>query len=272
MPRDSEALPLRHAIALGLAQGPTELLPLSSSAHTSLVPWLAGWRYAELDGALRKSFEVALHAGAACALAISMREELRRQATGMNRRSAAVLGLSLAPPAIAGYALGGSIERRLGGPRSIAGSLVAGAAAMALADTWGKDDRRFEEAGACDGLALGLAQAAALIPGVSRNGATLTAARALGFGRTGAHALSWSVALPVILGASALKGTRMARAGLPPRMRTAMAAGGFTAFLSTLLSARILRRAGADERPLLPFALYRCLLGALVVRRLRRAQ
>ncbi len=272
MSRDRESLPLRHAVALGLAQGPTELLPISSSAHTALVPWLAGWRYAELDGGLRKSFEVALHAGAACALAIDMRKELRRQATGMNRRRAAVLGLSLAPPAIAGYALGAPIERRLGGPRSIAGSLVAGAAAMALADTWGKGDRRVEEACARDGLALGLAQAAALIPGVSRNGATLTAARARGFERAGAHALSWSVALPVILGASALKGTRMARAGLPPRMHVAMAAGGLTAFLSTLVSARILRRSGADERPLLPFALYRCLLGALVVRRLRRAQ
>ena len=55
MSRDRESLPLRHAIALGLAQGPTELLPISSSAHTALVPWLAGWRYAELDGAARKS-------------------------------------------------------------------------------------------------------------------------------------------------------------------------------------------------------------------------
>jgi undecaprenyl-diphosphatase len=80
------------------------------------------------------------------------------------------------------------------------------------------------------------------------------------------------VALPVILGASALKGTRMAGAGLPPRMRTTMAAGGLTAFLSTLVSARMLRRSAADARPLLPFALYRCMLGALVVRRLRRAQ
>jgi undecaprenyl-diphosphatase len=272
MSRDRESLPLRHAIALGLAQGPTELLPISSSAHTALLPWLAGWRYAELDRALRKSFEVALHAGAACALAIDMRKELRRQAAGMNGRRAAVLGLALAPPAIAGYALGGAIERRLGGPRSIAGSLIVGAAAMAVADTWGKDDRRFEDARARDGLALGLAQAAALIPGVSRNGATLTAARARGFGRASAHALSWSVALPVILGASALKGTRMAGAGLPPRMRTTMAAGGLSAFLSTLVSARVLRRSGAGTRPLLPFALYRCMLGALVVRRLRRAQ
>ena len=68
--------PLRHAVALGLLQGPTELLPVSSSAHTTLIPWLAGWPYAELDAELRKSFEVALHAGAGLALAIDLRAEL----------------------------------------------------------------------------------------------------------------------------------------------------------------------------------------------------
>ncbi len=129
------ALSLRHAVALGLLQGPAELLPVSSSGHIALVPWLAGWPYAELDAELRKSFEVALHAGAgvragdrhaqrpACAR--------RRAWTGAARR---VLALSLAPPAIAGLALGRPIERRLGGPRSIAAGLTAGAVAMALAD------------------------------------------------------------------------------------------------------------------------------------------
>ena len=65
------SLPLRHAVALGLAQGPTELLPVSSSGHTTLLPWLAGWPYVGLDGDVRKSFEVALHAGAGLALAIA---------------------------------------------------------------------------------------------------------------------------------------------------------------------------------------------------------
>ena len=272
--RSTETLALRHAVALGLLQGPTELLPISSSGHTALLPWLAGWPYAELDGELRKSFEVALHAGAGLALAIDMRGQLLDELTGMDRQRAAVLALSLGPPALAGFVLRARIERLLGGPRSIAMGLAAGGIAMALADAraGGGGGRACADAQAADGLVLGLAQAGALIPGVSRNGATLTAARARGFDREASRALSWSVALPVILGASALKGTRMARAGLPPRMHVAMAAGGLTAFLSTLVSARILRRSGADERPLLPFALYRCLLGALVVRRLRRAQ
>jgi undecaprenyl-diphosphatase len=273
MPPGREPLPLRHAIALGLAQGPTELLPVSSSAHTALVPWLAGWPYANLDGELRKSFEVAVHAGAGCALAIVMRGKLRRQAATMDGRRACVLGLSLAPPAIAGYLLEGSIERRLGGPRSIAAALTVGAVAMALADLAAPARTRVvEDARAADGLALGLAQAAALIPGVSRNGATLAAARARGFGRDDAQALSWSVALPVILGASALKGRRLARTGVREQERTAMAAGAGAAFLSTLASASVLRRRGAGARGLLPYSLYRCLLAALVLRRLRRAQ
>ena len=123
-----------QAVALGLLQGPTELLPVSSSAHTALLPWLAGWRYAELDPELRKSFEVALHAGAGLALAIDMRGELLEEALRSTARRAATIACSLAPPAIAGYALRRSIERRLGGPRSIAAGLIAGAVAMALAD------------------------------------------------------------------------------------------------------------------------------------------
>src|SRR5271166_1895862 len=84
--RDSSPPALRHAVVLGLLQGPTELLPISSSAHTTVIPWLAGWSYADLDGELRKSFEVALHAGAGLALAIHMRRELLRDATQLDRR------------------------------------------------------------------------------------------------------------------------------------------------------------------------------------------
>lgn len=268
-----ERLPLRHAIALGLAQGPTELLPVSSSAHTALLPWLAGWPYASLDGELRKSFEVAAHAGAGCALALVMRRELLRQATGMDARKAGVLASSLAPPALAGLTLRGVIERRLGGPRSIAAALAAGAVAMAIADSQGAEPGRgIEDASARDGLAVGLAQAAALIPGVSRNGATLAAARARGFGRADAQALSWTVALPVILGAAALKGSRLAGGDIHAPARPAMAAGAGAAFLSTLASARLLRRWGTGSGALLPYSLYRCLLAGVVVHRLRRSQ
>ncbi len=269
--RPGRALPLRHALALGLLQGPTELLPVSSSAHTALVPWLAGWPYAQLDGPRRKSFEVALHAGAGAALALSMRGELLPCATAAGGHRALVLALSLAPPALAGLVLGGQIERRLGGPRAIAAGLAAGAVAMALADARAGDAgagaRAAEDASARDGLALGLAQAAALMPGVSRNGATLAAARARGFGRGAAQTLSWRAGLPVIFGASVLKGTRMSRTGVPREQRAELAVGAVAAFLSTLASTRLLGRRLREGQPVLPFAAYRCGLAALVVAR-----
>jgi undecaprenyl-diphosphatase len=272
--RSTETLALRHAVALGLLQGPTELLPISSSGHTALLPWLAGWPYAELDGELRKSFEVALHAGAGLALAIDMRGQLLDEVTTMDRRSATVLVLSLGPPALAGFVLRAPIERLLGGPRSIAVGLAAGGIAMALADTGkaGNEERPCDDAQAADGLALGLAQAGALIPGVSRNGATLTAARARGFGRESAHTLSWNVALPVILGASVLKGGRLLSNGVPRQARAGLALGGLSAFVSTLASVRALRGSDREQRPLFGYALYRCLLAALVLVRLRRGQ
>jgi undecaprenyl-diphosphatase len=273
MRRAEGALPLRHALILGAVQGPTELLPVSSSAHTALIPWLGAWPYTRLDGELRKSFEVALHVGAGCALAYTMRGQLRRQAAAMDRPAAAVLALSTLPTAIAGAALEGPVERRLGGPRSTAVALAVGALAMELADarTAGVGRPR-DDARAPDGLALGLAQAIALAPGVSRNGATLTAARARGFGRRAANELSWSAALPVMLGAGALKGRRLLRTAPPAGVRTGMAAGGLAAFASTLACARLLRGRDFQERPLLPYALYRGLLAVLVARRLRRAQ
>jgi undecaprenyl-diphosphatase len=266
------ALPLRHALALGLLHGPAELLPVSSSGHTTLVPWLAGWPYATLDGELRKSFEVALHAGAGVALAIELRGELAGQAKRMDRRRAVALALAIVPPALAGLTLRRPIERRLGGPRSIALGLAAGAVAMAIADVRPTDDGRgCEDARECDGLALGIAQAAALIPGVSRNGATLTAARARGFDRGAAQALSWSTALPVIVGASVLQAGRLARRGVPRETRAALLTGGGAAFVSTLASSRVLGRRGRSGQSLLPYSLYRCLLAAVVLTRLRRA-
>ncbi|HEX5853000.1 MAG TPA: undecaprenyl-diphosphate phosphatase [Solirubrobacteraceae bacterium] len=272
MPPVERTLALRHAMALGLLQGPVELLPISSSGHIALLPWLAGWSYAELDGELRKSVEVALHAGAGLALAIDMRGDLWREASRIDRRRASMLALSLVPPVSAGFALRGRIERLLGGPRSIAMGLVMGSIAMALADTRSarghEQVRAAEDAGAADGLALGLAQASALIPGVSRNGATLAAARGRGFDREAAHTLSWSVAPPVILGASALKGARLLSDGIPRQARVGLLLGAASAFLSTLASLAVLR----ERRPgaLLPYSLYRCLLASLVIVRLRR--
>jgi undecaprenyl-diphosphatase len=272
MPPDRAGPSLRHALVLGLAQGPTELLPVSSSAHTTLIPLLLGWPDGELDGERRKSFELALHAGAGVALALDMRRELLAAAAHMDRRRAGVIALSLLPAALVGVLLRGSIERRLGGPGAIAGGLAAGAVAMALADANAAPRGRApEDARAGDGLALGLAQAVALAPGISRYGATLTAARARGFGVVAAQELSWHAALPLMLGASGLEAARLARRGLPEGAVAPLAVGAAGAFLATLLSARLLRRPARALRSLLPFALYRLAVAVVLLKRRRRA-
>jgi undecaprenyl-diphosphatase len=252
-------LSLRHAALLGLLQGPTELLPVSSSAHTVLVPRLLGWPYAELDPEHAKAFEIALHYGAALGLLLTLRQEL---AEGLRRPL--VLALSLAPPTVVGFALERPIERRLSGARTIAANLLTGGIAMALADMRGGQSRRAHDADARDGLALGIAQALALVPGVSRNGATLTAARARAFRRQDAQTLSWQVALPPILGATLLKGRRMLTDGVPPGLARPFAVGTAAAFLSTLACSPLLAPA-RRARPLLPYSLYRAGLAAAVI-------
>jgi undecaprenyl-diphosphatase len=261
-------IPAARALALGVVQGPTELLPVSSSAHIVLVPWLAGWDWDAIDPELRKSFEVALHAGAAAALLIGQRQLIAEELRELDARGAVVLTLSFLPAALVGYRFERSIERRLGGPRATAIGLLAGAAAMLLGDTRPQLRGR-GEAGAADGLALGVAQAAALAPGVSRNGITLAAARWRRFSRDQANLLSRTIALPIIVGATALKGARLARRGTSSELRRTMAIGVGASFASTLASQRLIKLVERD-RALWPYAAYRAGLAMTVLARLRR--
>jgi undecaprenyl-diphosphatase len=263
----AELSPARAA-ALGAIQGPAELLPISSSAHLSLVPWLAGWTWLELDPETRKSFEVALHAGAAAALLIGQRRVITEELRAFDARRAAVVALSFVPPAVVGYGFERRIERRLGGPRTTAAGLIAGAVAMTAADRR-PQERGPGDAGAVDGLALGLAQAAALAPGISRNGATLTAARCRRFTREHANLLSRTVALPVIVGAAVLKGVRLRRRGLEPGLGRAIAGGIGASFVSTLASQKLISLVERD-RALWPYAAYRVALATTVIWKLRR--
>jgi undecaprenyl-diphosphatase len=255
-----------RAAVLGAVQGPTELLPVSSSAHLALVPRFAGWDWDAIDPEARKSFEIALHAGTAAALLIGQRRQIRDEFAAFDMRRAALIALSFLPPAIAGYTLEREIESRLGGPRTIAAGLAIGAVAMLAADTRPQDRGR-GDAGPIDGLALGLAQATALMPGVSRNGATLSAARARRFDREHANLLSRMVALPVIIGATALKGVRLRRRGVSPELRSAIAAGVAASFVSTLASQRLIGLVERD-RALWPYAAYRLALATAVAVRM----
>jgi undecaprenyl-diphosphatase len=267
-PADAPALPLREALALGVLHGPAELLPISSSGHIALVPWLAGWSYCELEAELRKAFEVALHAGTAAALLIGLRDEVAEAARDLDRRRLELIALSFVPAGVLAFALERPIERRLGTPASTATGLALGALAMALADRRPQERAR-EQVQAADALALGFAQACALVPGVSRNGATLAVARWRGFTREDANALSRHAALPLILAATGLKGWRLWRRGLPRRLRIAFALGTGASFASTLASTWLIRQVERD-RSLAPYAAYRVVVAARVAHRLRR--
>ena len=139
---------------------------------------------------------------------------------------------------------------------------------MAAADTR-PQQRGPGDATAADGVALGLGQAAALVPGVSRNGATLTAARLRRFDREHANLLSRTVALPVIVGATVLKGVRLRRRGTSPALRRAIGTGVATSFASTLASQRLIALVERD-RALWPYAAYRLALATAVVARMSR--
>ncbi len=260
-----DRLALGQALALGALHGPAELLPISSSGHIALIPWLLGWDYDRLDPELRKSFEVVLHAGTAAALLITLRDEVGEAVGGLDMRRMLLIALSFAPPAIVGYTLERPIESRLGTPPTIAAGLILGSAVMALADRR-PQVRRHDDARAVDALWLGVAQAAALIPGVSRNGATLAAARFRLFTREDANRLSRHVALPVIAGATLLKGVRLKRRGLPPATAVPFAAGALASFGSTLGSTWLIRQVERD-RSLLPYACYRTALGIVALRK-----
>ncbi|HMJ71879.1 MAG TPA: undecaprenyl-diphosphate phosphatase [Solirubrobacterales bacterium] len=261
-------IPAARALALGIVQGPAELLPISSSAHIVLVPWLAGWDWEQIDPEVRKSFEVALHGGAALALLIGQRQTIAEELRHFDRSRALVLGLSFLPAAIVGYGLERPIEQRLGGPKATAVGLLAGAAAMLIADTRPQQRGR-GDATPADGLVLGVAQAAALAPGVSRNGVTLAAARWRRFSRDQANLLSRTTALPIIVGATILKGERLRRRGASPSLRRSMAIGVAASFASTLASQRLIGLVERD-RALWPYAAYRAGFAGLVLAKLHR--
>jgi undecaprenyl-diphosphatase len=234
-----------ETIALGLLQGPAELFPISSSAHVGLlIP-------RDLPPAARKEIEVALHLGTALALALTSRSVPR-------------LGLwaaATAPPALAGLAFERIVEERLGTPSTIAFGLLAGAAAMVFAD---RVPARRTSASLADGFVLGLAQATALFPGVSRSGATRAAARARGFDRRAAAELSREVALPVLAGAAVLKGYRLARRRPPAAELRSLAAGAAAAAASTAVALRAERSFTADV-PLARWAAYRVVVAAAIL-------
>ncbi|HEU4976360.1 MAG TPA: undecaprenyl-diphosphate phosphatase [Baekduia sp.] len=258
MSSERPRLPLSHAVALGAMHGPAELVPVSSSAHVTLIPQLLGWPYASLPADVRKAFEVALHAGTLVGMLLLV-----------PRPSARFAVLSAAPAAATAFALEGPIEQRLGGVRATAAGLVAGSALLVLADAVGgrgRPVRHEAEPSTADAVVLGAAQAAALWPGVSRLGVTVAAARLRGFERGAAFTLGRQAGLPIVAGATALKAWRLARRGLDRDLRRPFAAGMAAALASTLAAAPLRR-----TNPVGPVAAERLALAGAALLRLRRS-
>jgi undecaprenyl-diphosphatase len=254
-PEPAAPLAVRHAVALGALHGPAELLPVSSSAHVALLPALLGWREADLPGEAGHAFAVALHGGTLLGLLFLV-----------DRPPARLAIPATLPAAVAGLILEGPVARRLGGVRATAAGLLAGSAILLVCDARGGRARHARDATAADALVLGLAQALALAPGVSRLGMAVAAARLRGFDREAAFALGREAGLPVVAGATALKAWRLTRRGLPPGTAKPLAAGAAAALASTLAAAP-LRRVTA----VWPLAAERCGLAAVALARLGRS-
>jgi undecaprenyl-diphosphatase len=217
-----------QALVLGIVQGATELLPISSSGHLILVPWAFGWHYLEQNPEFNKTFDVALHLGTLVAVVVYFWRDLvrlvrawfrsvaaRRISTG-EERIAWYIVVATIPAAIAGAAGESFIEDHLGDPWQIAILLALFGVILWLADRV-PPGRTMDAIGWKGAVGIGLAQCLALMPGVSRSGVTITAARLLRLDRDEAARLSFLLLVPIVFGAAVLKGVKdVVLEGLPP--------------------------------------------------------
>ncbi|HEX7276721.1 MAG TPA: undecaprenyl-diphosphate phosphatase [Acidimicrobiales bacterium] len=273
-----DTIPVLHAIVLGIVQGLSEFLPISSSGHLILVPWLFGWT--ELTGSanadFNRTFDVALHLGTFVGAAAYFRADIARLARAAwtslrarrvdtpDQRLAWLLALSALPGATVGALLESTIGDHLGQIWLIAVLLIVFGLVLLVADRL-PGERGAEEFRFRDAAVMGVCQAGALVPGVSRSGVTITAGRFLGFGRDTAARISFLMSLPIIAGAGVYQGAQvMAEGGLPsgtlPAFAWGMVASAVTGALAVWLVLRVVR-----AQSFLPFVIYRVVVGLAVL-------
>lgn len=216
-----------QALALGITQGLTELLPISSSGHLIVVPWLGDWHYLEAHPAFNKTFDVALHLGTLAAVVAYFWSDIvrlvaawfqsvrRRRISSVDERVAWYVAIATVPAAAVGALGESAIENHLGEPWQIAIVLALFGVLLFVADR--RPERR--DLGGltfASGVGIGLSQILALMPGVSRSGITITTGRFLGLDRDAAARFSFLLLVPIVLGAVLYKGAKVASDGLPP--------------------------------------------------------
>jgi undecaprenyl-diphosphatase len=231
---------------LGITQGVTEFAPVSSSGHLILVPWLFDWPILN-DAELNKTFDVALHMGTLVGALVYFRTDVARYLTAWVRsirtrriattdeRLAWALVIGTIPGVVLGVALEGVILEELGQPWLIATMLVVFGVVIYAIDRVMSMRRHLEDVTVSRGWWLGVAQAVALQPGVSRSGVTMSAARLMSFDRPTAARFSFLLSLPIIAGAGLYKGIDILREGIPPGLGGAFLAGVIASAISGFL-------------------------------------
>ena len=268
-------MPILHAIILGLVQGFSEFLPISSSGHLALVPWLFGWNdFADVANgdSIEKAFDTALHLGTLVAVLFYLRTELigyvregirivvspQRADKQMGKR-AWLFVASAIPAGIAGAIGQQWITDKLGTPVLIAISLVVFGLVLLWADRQ-QGTRDVDTFTRKDALLIGLAQVLALNPGTSRSGITITAARKFGFSRDAAARVSFLMSVPVIGGAVLFSLVKLVRDGIPDGLIAPMIAGiiaaGVSGWVAMWGMIRILRTRNFNM-----FVMYRVAVG-----------
>lgn len=268
-------MPVFQAIVLGIVQGFSEFLPISSSGHLILTRWLFGWDPPGDEG-VEKAFDVALHFGTLVAVVGYFRHDLvryvregvrllwrRERPVDPDGRIAWLLVVATVPAALVGLLFEDAIDSTLGTPAIIAISLIAFGLLLWWADRR-EGDRPVDDFGLRDAMIVGAAQTLALNPGTSRSGITITAARRIGFDRDAAARISFLMSLPVIFGAVVVKVGGLFADGVPEGMGWALVVGvttsavaGWGAVWGTL---RLVR-----TRTFGPFVVYRVVVGIAVL-------
>jgi undecaprenyl-diphosphatase len=215
-----------QALLLGVVQGLTEFLPISSSGHLIVVPWLLNFHYLETHEQFNKTFDVAVHAGTLVAVLVYFRTEIstlikaavrsvrKWEVSDDDERLAWLIAIATLPAAVAGAAASDAIENDLGDPWQIAILLIVFGIVLWLADRL-PERRQMESLSWIEAVGIGVAQAIALAPGTSRAGITITAGRFLGLTRDAAARFSFLMLAPVVAGATVFKGADVIRDGLP---------------------------------------------------------
>lgn len=247
-----------QAVLLGSIQGLTEFLPVSSSAHLALAPRL----FSFADPGL--TFDVALHLGTLAAVLFFYRGTwlglfagAARDPRGGEARTLALLALATLPAAVAGLALEHAAEEAFRDPRRIGACLIAFSGVMLWADRRGAGNvAKWRECGARTVLLVGCAQALALMPGVSRSGATMSAALLLGVAASEAAELSFLMSTPIVAGAAVLKLRHLTGADLTPQFWAGLASSAAVGFAAVGAFIRFLPKGG-----LKPYAAYRSAVG-----------